>query len=472
MEKYLINHNVFGYNLVNEEEALNKCESGDKLYIVADSNTEGSFKNLYCALKALLKRRVRIYLINVVDTNTVFKPLASLVVSYDNYDIYEVGSKESIDQTYLNRITSREPDASEAMNLIDNSIMAYSEIATLMIGIESLVGEGNLAGLQEFIEKHLNSIENLSTAVDYMKKLADMKNSSELLRTIDKLKEDYKNLQDKLKEAEDSTREAKAAKEKISEDLNKVSQELTRTKSQNAELKEQASKSSGWSGIRGYTECNTSLIKCKTKLVLYFKEISYVAYTNSLMMALLSWMKLSELSCKMLIYDNQTELLGVYKPLNIVDGREYASNKAILLDREKAQKFVVVEPLPSILTDVLTSVNPVFDVVIVYDRMKGAKDLVSGNNVTKFYVVNSKKEYDESKNILKITDDSLVITRTDGTFAPKSLDIPFIDGYNTMSDSAKLAKYIKLATKKTGVSLIKTIADKSKVSLYFSANKR
>lgn len=461
MERYIINYGVYGYTPVDAKTALEKVTKDDKLYAVVNEDIEGKLHELYTAFKVLLKAGVRIYLIGVEGTSELFKPLASLLILYDRYDIYEVANKEDITPNYLTRIETREPDACEAMHMIDNSIMAYSDISTLLIGIESLVSEGNMGGLSSFIESHLQSIENLSVALDYMSKLADMNNSSELLQTVDKLRAGYNELNTQLEEAEEKAKEVKADKEKLAAKLRDTERELIKIKDSNTELQELVGDSGGIGVVKGYTECNTALIRCKTKIVLYFKEVSYVAYVNSLMLGLLEWLKMKEITYKMVIYDNQTELLGVYKPLNVVDGREYVNNKHNLFTR--ADKFVTVEPAQAILNDILTA-SPSFDVVVVYDRMRGLKDIVTGNNVAKFYVINSKREYDEVKSSLKITDDTHIITRTDSTFAPNTLDIPFIDGYKTASDAAKTSKYFKLATAKTKTNLIKFITEQSRIT--------
>ena len=92
-----------------------------------------------------------------------------------------------------------------------------------------------------------------------------------------------------------------------------------------------------------------------------------------------------------------------------VDSAEFESNKQMLM--QKTPKFVVTEPAPQILKDILQSMSPQFDVVIIYDRMRQAADLVEGNNVYKFWVVNSYNDYIQTKNLFKIDRTDTVITR-------------------------------------------------------------
>ena len=175
-----------------------------------------------------------------------------------------------------------------------------------------------------------------------------------------------------------------------------------------------------------------------------------------------------KLKCKLLIYDSQSELYKAYDPLTIFNGSEYINLKGTLISTTK--QFVVSEPNPSILQDILMS-DQCFDVVVIYDRMKGIKDIVSGNNVTKFFVMNSKHDYEKLKPVLKIPDTSNIITSIgssigkskDGTIDKQLLDIPTISNYHMATDSAKTAKYIKLATSINNTALIDTIIKKSRV---------
>ncbi len=110
-----------------------------------------------------------------------------------------------------------------------------------------------------------------------------------------------------------------------------------------------------------------------------------------------------------------------------VDSAAFESNKAVLLN--KTPKFVVTEPAPQILKDILQSINPQFDVLIIYDRMKQATDLVEGNNVYKFWVVNSFNDYNTTKNLFKIDRTDTIITSPASRIAPDVIDIPRIKAY-------------------------------------------
>ena len=101
--------------------------------------------------------------------------------------------------------------------------------------------------------------------------------------------------------------------------------------------------------------------------------------------------------------------------------------------------------------------------------MRENTDIVSGNNVTKFYVINSSVDYRELAPILKIPDTSHVITHAHSTITDyktheqKFLDIPFITGFNTLTDSAKTNKYLKAITQLTKEPLVTTIFKKARI---------
>ena len=154
-----------------------------------------------------------------------------------------------------------------------------------------------------------------------------------------------------------------------------------------------------------------------------------------------------------------------YQPLTVVDGKTYVSDKDTLIN--KAEKFVAAEPIPAILHDILES-PLAFDVVIVYDRMHNTKDLISGNNVSKFFIINSNHDYLQMKDTLKITASGNIITSEDSTIEAsdgrKWLNIPTIEGYTSCTDSAKISKYLRLRCKNHNQTLFNYIVEKSNLS--------
>lgn len=212
--------------------------------------------------------------------------------------------------------------------------------------------------------------------------------------------------------------------------------------------------------IKSYPETNISLIKCKTTYIIYFKEISQIPYINSLILNVFEALSIKKLKTKLLVYDSKVGISSIYKPLNIVDSNTYMSKRDFFI--KSVDKFVVVEPNPVILDDVLTYSADPFDVLIIYDRMRQQNDLVVGNNVVKFYIVNSSKDFKETQQAFNITDKSFIITRSASGVCEGALDIPKIDDYTKLTDSAKLSKYMKAMTSSNKY-LIKTILDKARI---------
>ena len=133
-----------------------------------------------------------------------------------------------------------------------------------------------------------------------------------------------------------------------------------------------------------------------------------------------------------------------------------------------------------IIEDVLTS-DQAFDVVIIYDRMHTQNDVVEGNLVTKFYVINSKKDYESLKAQLKINDVSFIITDAANSLNISKewkiigdrnfIDIPTIPEYKKheiASSSFGFSKYMKQATSTTKEGIIDTIIKKSKINTLYN----
>lgn len=189
--------------------------------------------------------------------------------------------------------------------------------------------------------------------------------------------------------------------------------------------------------LNKYKEMNTSTIKCKAKSIIYFKEISYVPYINSFVTQVLSIMAdLKKLRVKLVIYEYKNNFLSVYKPIDVAGSAEYINNRDTIVN--KLEKVVIVEPNQAIIEDILKA-N--YDVIIVYDRLKQDTDIVVGNNVHKYFVINSSNDLKHILQNNKI-DKKHIITSV-GT-DPESISINTIEGYKKMSPGGKMSAYMKL----------------------------
>lgn len=455
MGKFIINHELEGYNTVEINNVDLPKEQSDVILVL--SSEDGINKTeYYNAVLEMLVSGTKLITVIVGQGSNLSKSISRLMATYRNYNIYSVIDKDIIDNEFTENVMGREPSYNEVQTFIGGDVSGYADINSIILGIKSLVSDGDTDGIKTFISNHINSIEAFPDVINYMKKVVDVTNSGELLTKIDELVIESESLRVKLKEYEDKISNLMGIKNKLEESIVGVKEELVEYKKRLAELSNQGQES-GFV-IKSYSELNTSIVKCKVENVLYFKEVSYVNYTKSLIHSLVEAMKAKGLNVKVLIYDNASSLSSIYKPAPVIGGADYTANKSTFI--KSTERIVVVEPTVMIIEDMLTSISPKFDVVVVYDRLKQSNDIVIGNNVHKYFVINSYKDYLESKSTLKITDSSYVITSQGGTLqtgvlhkdgraerinVPKErLDIPKIMDYNNLTDTAKVAKYMKL----------------------------
>lgn len=477
MEKYIINDTFYGYTTAAiDDSSLSESDSNLVIAII-DKSCDKDLSKYYSSFNKLLKQHNRIIMVSVTDENKSFKILASLLITFNNYDIYEVAERDTLTVEYFKKLEAREPDYSEVQTYIGGDIVAFSDMSMILFGIESLLEEGNDTALKSFLEEHMVSIENFTTSLNSMKKTCDIFNSNELVNEVTSLKDKEKKLNKDLADKDSIIDTLKQNETESKDELSTLRLENEKLKERNRDLEDQGSSGST---IRTFKTVNTQLLKgSNTKIIIYFKEISYVRYMNTLVTILFSYIKRKkkDINAKMLIYDTNSEMNSVYSPLRIIDGNDYVLNKDMIVN--KLEKAVIAEPSQNIIEDILTQPKPL-DVLIIYDRMHTLNDVVDGNLVTKFYVLNSSKDFESMKPQLKINDVSTVITSADNSLNISKdwkivgdrdfIDIPTIPDFkkNEMGSTAFVfTKYVKQATANTQKSIINTIIEKSKVNTLF-----
>lgn len=462
MDNYIVNHAIHGFNMVKIDSPELKTIKGSIVVYVLSKAVSEVIKDNYNAVTSLLKNHNRVIFIGEDSSLESFKAVASLMVTYGAYDIYTVNSIDDITGPYLKKVIDRTPDITEVRTYVGGDISAYSDIIPILFGIESFVENGDTENLVKFIEEHMSSIENISTVVNHLKKKADLLDSNELFDTIEALNKKSDSLKEQLTASEEKIESVKHERDgfkTMASDSAKKVKELTE------KVSELSGKENYGNILNDYKEENTMLMRCTTKIILYFKEVTYVKYVDSFITQFVEWLKVHELKTKLVIYDTSTKMYRKYQPLTVVDGKTYVSDKDTLIN--KAEKFVAAEPIPAIIHDILES-PLAFDVVIIYDRMHNTKDLISGNNVTKFFIINSNHDYLQMKDTLKITTSGNIITSEDSSIEAsdgrKWLHIPNIDGYTTSTDSAKISKYQRARCKNHNQTLFQYICDKSNIN--------
>lgn len=462
MGKYIINHSVNGYTKVDILDTVITDTKDNIIVLVLDDSTNDRLSDYYERVTDILLSDNRLYIIIVGKESRIRKAICTLACNYRNYNMYKVDSKGTVDSEYIDTIVSRLPTYDEVQSFVGGDIAAYSDLNTIIIGIEDCAANGDIEGIKNLVEKHINSVENLTSIVDYMKKIVDTSSSRELIQRIEDLKGKIREAEQKIDSIESENDKINDENLRLSEAIDATKKELARSMSKNKEMAQQLS--SNAPVITTYSEINTSLIRCRATHVIYFKEVSYVPYVNSLITMLLSILKIKKKKAKLIVYDGKAGLSTVYKPLSVIGGSEFVANKDNFIGH--TESFIVVEPNPVILTSVLESNNPAFDVVIIYDRMRQATNLVAGNNVTKFFVINSSKDFRETQNQLRITDKSFIISRVGNSIGADTLNIPEIPGYRDAgtTESARVSRYMKLQTTGSNKLVIQTILDKARVS--------
>ena len=438
--KYIVNESVMGCERVEitDEKLIN--DRDQLVYVVLNESTADAscLKTYYNSIKAMLKNNVKVFIVMVAETSKIRGSICNLMQLFGNYNVYQVPDENFISSAYLDTLPERTVTYDEMAQYLQNDIVAYDDMDTVLQGVQECINRNDAEGLKTLIEGHLPTIEAAPTVFSQMKNSIDQANSGVLQDKIANIKAQLEEANELNEKKQTEIRQRESTIDDLNSSLKDARRQLTQTKADMEELKLQVQNAGP--AIRSYQTVKTQLLKCKTEHIIYIKEISRIPYINSFVLMLQEMIKQFRYTSKLLIYDNTSQAQVTYGNMQQVDSAAFESNKAVLLN--KTPKFVVTEPAPQILKDILQSINPQFDVLIIYDRMKQATDLVEGNNVYKFWVVNSFNDYNTTKNLFKIDRTDTIITRPASRIAPDVIDIPRIKAYEAETqDNGKFAKY-------------------------------
>lgn len=423
---------------ITDEKLIN--DKDQLVYVVLNESTADAscLKTYYNSIKAMLKNNVKVFIVMVAETSKIRGSICNLMQLFGNYNVYQVPDENFISSAYLDTLPERTVTYDEMAQYLQNDIVAYDDMDTVLQGVQECINRNDAEGLKTLIEGHLPTIEAAPTVFSQMKNSIDQANSGVLQDKIASIKAQLEEANELNEKKQTEIRQRESTIDDLNSSLKDAKRQLTQTKADMEELKLQVQNAGP--AIRSYQTVKTQLLKCKTEHIIYIKEISRIPYINSFVLMLQEMIKQFRYTSKLLIYDNTSQAQVTYGNMQQVDSAAFESNKAVLLN--KTPKFVVTEPAPQILKDILQSINPQFDVLIIYDRMKQATDLVEGNNVYKFWVVNSFNDYNTTKNLFKIDRTDTIITRPASRIAPDVIDIPRIKAYEAETqDNGKFAKY-------------------------------
>lgn len=438
--KYIVNESVMGCERVEITDEKLISDKDQLVYVVLNESTADAscLKTYYNSIKAMLKNNVKVFIVMVAETSKIRGSICNLMQLFGNYNVYQVPDENFISSAYLDTLPERTVTYDEMAQYLQNDIVAYDDMDTVLQGVQECINRNDAEGLKTLIEGHLPTIEAAPTVFSQMKNSIDQANSGVLQDKIANIKAQLEEANELNEKKQTEIRQRESTIDDLNSSLKDAKRQLTQTKADMEELKLQVQNAGP--AIRSYQTVKTQLLKCKTEHIIYIKEISRIPYINSFVLMLQEMIKQFRYTSKLLIYDNTSQAQVTYGNMQQVDSAAFESNKAVLLN--KTPKFVVTEPAPQILKDILQSINPQFDVLIIYDRMKQATDLVEGNNVYKFWVVNSFNDYNTTKNLFKIDRTDTIITRPASRIAPDVIDIPRIKAYEAETqDNGKFAKY-------------------------------
>ena len=172
-KKYIINHEIPEYTKVDITSSEINGAANETVVLILEESTSDHLHDYYEQVTKILTSGNKLYIIIVGKESKIRKAICTLACNYRNYNMYKVDSKDTVDLEYVETIIDREPTIDEVQSFIGGDIAAYGDINTIIIGIEDCVANGDLEGVKNVVEQHINSIEGLASVVDYMKKIVE-----------------------------------------------------------------------------------------------------------------------------------------------------------------------------------------------------------------------------------------------------------------------------------------------------------
>lgn len=460
MTTYVVGLDIDNTNGLELTVESSKTVFDSTVIIALDGRSNGKLYEYYNSVQTLITNRNRVILLTIAGESRIRKQISMLMASYGKYDIYSIDSIETVDYEYIDTLVNRKPTLHEVQQFIGADVDAYARLNSILLELSKTISDNDIEQLRAIIEENRDTLEDSVDVLNYLKSIVDSLNSGESDREINQARAELEAKTQQLKEAQAEVRKLEAEIDRDKDNTELLRKEAFSAKQRASELEAQINNSGPV--IKEYMELNTALYPCRAKSIVYFKEISPVRFVPSLiskMMEILARVK--KLKCKLMVYDNQNAFLGIYKPISIIDSTTFLSNRQSVINQ--MEKIVVVEPNPAIMEDTLKAD---YDVIIVFDRLRQRNDIVSGNNVYKYWVINSRNDLLALSSQFKI-DKRHTISRP-GVFS-EGISIAEIADYSTKTNSAKLADYMGLAmdvkdSKDKKVKIIDLIFDRTNIA--------
>lgn len=436
MTIYVVGLEIDGLtNLEIKREAV--ANVFDSVVIISlDDSSNGQLYEYYNSVRTLIMNRNRVILLTVAGESRIRKQISMLMASYGRYDIYSIDSISGVDSEYISALIDRAPSLQEVQQFIGADVDAYARLNSILLEVSNILDDSNVEALRKYVEDNRETIESSIDVIDYLKSVADSINSGESDKEMSQLRAELESKAEQLRETQAHMSSLEGELDRLKDNESLLKKEAFSAKQRANELETMINNSGPV--IKEYMEINTAIYACKAKSIVYFKEISPVRFMPSLVVKMMEILtRVKKLKCKLVIYDNQNAFLSVYKPISIIDSTTFLESRQAVINQ--MDKIVVVEPNPAIVEDMLKAD---YDVLIIFDRLKQRNDIITGNNVYKYWVVNSRNDMMAVSTQFKI-DKRYTISRP-GVFK-EGISIPEIIDYNGKTSSAKLADYLALA---------------------------
>lgn len=172
-----------------------------------------------------------------------------------------------------------------------------------------------------------------------------------------------------------------------------------------AQLTVQLNTPMGEQSISDYMTITTqSVSTCSVSHVLYFKELSYVFGLSSALEVFMDKMTKSNISFRMVIFDDDSYLEGKYgNDISVVTFKDFSRDKM----RYVSQPITVIAS--RIISPIEDYLQSDVDVLIVYDRLGARADMVTGGIVSRFVVASSAHDVERARALFGVTNVSEII---------------------------------------------------------------
>lgn len=449
-DAFKANNDVVGIDDSVQEILIKKCEGGSlsELVVVYFSNsTVTERNNLYSTVKNVIGNCKKACFVVVGDSYEDGAKLIALLFSRNkNYNMYRVDSASEIGISYINRILAANGTQKKVLDTFGIDVAGYGDAKDLL---KTLAKSGELSAeeVKAFVKKKRKYFESMVGVFGMMEEIVDEcksgmeKRADEVENNSTSMRNEVAKLKAALSDERNRNTELMINNDNLTKNYNNAMNEIDEMKKSAASRSKIAANYYVTVDLNKFTSIVDANRKAPiVKAVLYFKEVTYCRYTNSMILALYKCLtSVKHKKCKVLIYDQQGINDVRYGNIPIIGAEEYDTSNGKNYDI-----LVVKEAARQIIEDALTD----NEIVIIYDRLHSEKDVVEGRKVTKFYVTNSSKEIIGLERAGFISDGPMkysnVITSY-GTFKG-AISVREIIEYKDMSMSGKVMNYINMVS--------------------------